>query len=251
MHITHLWAGKIESERLLETYLDQNIYLKAWAAYDHGPSIGGHDEDSEPSPTLRCQFCKETGLDTYDEDLMIFKYYDDLVDINTIARDSQVDTEQLRKLFKKNKMETCNAIIAYQDKSLNPKQFSYQGLLRYLGQLDHPESNSKTNLKHYLWTGEVKVSPAQIIKSTGLQNSEIKNINFYYNKAKKRLDEIIIMEVQDLDLAERMILEVDDMYISPTSNAILVLTLNKDIGINAQQIGQALGLDFISEFDSE
>jgi Immunity protein 22 len=71
----HIWLGNFASDKDLERYLDQKKYLEAWAVYDNEPPTGNEEEDAEPSPELRCDFCKEVDLDTYDEDFMIMKYY--------------------------------------------------------------------------------------------------------------------------------------------------------------------------------
>lgn len=75
MNNKHLWTKQVTSNSLLETYLDQSIYLKAWAKYDHEPPTGNESEHAEPSPNLRCQFREDAGMDTYDEDMMVFRYY--------------------------------------------------------------------------------------------------------------------------------------------------------------------------------
>jgi len=252
MKSIHLWAGYIASRALLETYLDQNIYLKAWAKYDHEPPTGNPEEDAEPSPNLRCQFCKDTGMDIYDEDMMICTYYDRQVDIDVIAKDILVDAAQLGKLLKKNKLENYNAVIAYDDNSLKPKKPSHPTLLKYLGKLDDSELpiGSNTGISHYLWTGDAQLSKAEIIKSTGLKSKEISDLKFFFSKEKKRIDETIILGLRDLDLAERMILKVDSMEISPMANAVLALSLNKSLRINIGEISKKLGMDFIADFDA-
>src|SRR4051812_5234805 len=113
MKSIHIWAGQVGSKEAFETYLDQCVYLKAWAKYDNEPPTGDEDEDAEPSPNLRCQFCKDVGLDIYDEDMMVFRYYDHLVNAATVAKDIQVYSERLVELLKKKQIENCNAVIAY------------------------------------------------------------------------------------------------------------------------------------------
>lgn len=249
----HLWAGHVASKEVLEAYVDQSQYLKAWAKYDNEPSTGNEDEDAEPSPNLRCQFCKDAGIDIYDEDRMILTFYDHQAEFNAIAKDILVDAAQLEKLFKKGKLENCNAIIAYEDNSLKLKKTSDPTLFKYLGQLNNPETStgSKTGMSHYLWTGAVQLSKAEIIKSTGLKNKEISDLKFCYSKEKKRIDEMLILEIQDYDLAESMILKVDSLGISPTANAVLVLSLDNSFKIDIEETNKALGMDFIAEFHTK
>ncbi|EDM38512.1 hypothetical protein PBAL39_20605 [Pedobacter sp. BAL39] len=226
------------------------MYLKAWAKYDHELPTGNEEQDAEPSPNLRCQFCKDLDIDTYDEDMMIFKYYNHLVDADTIAKDLHVDSQQLSKLFEAYKIENCNAVIAYHEDNLKLKKTSQPTLLKHLGQLDNPEmpAGSKTIKSHYLWIGAVKLSKAEIIKSTGLKGKEIDSLNFHYSKEKKRIDETIMLEVQDFDLAERMVLNLDHMGISPTAHAVLLLSADNSFKIDIEEISKTLGMDFIAEF---
>lgn len=246
----HLWVGNFPSRELFEAYLDQSKYLKAWAKYDHEPSTGNPAEDAEPSPNLRCQFCKDTGMDIYDEDMMVFRYDADQVDLDKIAKHISADAAQIGKLLKKNKLENCNAVIAYDDDSLKPKKASRPTLLTYLGKLDDLETStsSKTGMSHYLWIGDVQLSKTEIINSTGLKSKEISELKFLSSKEKKRIDETIILGLGDLALAERMILKVDRMGVPPTANAILVLSLNSNLQINIEEISKNLGMDFIAEF---
>jgi|GEM_PF-1134930 len=250
MKSKHLWVGNFPSRELFEAYLDQSKYLKAWAKYDHEPPIGNPEEDAEPSPNLRCQFCKDTGMDIYDEDMMAFKYYTYQADLETTAKDISADAAQLWKLLKNTKLENFNAVIAYDDNSLKPKKSSRPTLLKYLGKLDNSETSTdpKSGMTHYLWTGNVQLSKAEIIKKTGLKSKEISELKFLSSKEKKRIDETIILGLGDLNLAERMILKVDSMGIPPTANAILVLSLNNSLQINIEKISKDLGMDFIAEF---
>ena len=106
-------------------------------------------------------------------------------------------------------------------------------------------------MSHYLWTGTAKLSKAEIIKSTGRKDKEIDSLTFHHAKEKKRIDEIIMLEVQDFDLAERMILQLDSMGIFPTANAILILSLDNSLKINIEEISKTLGMDFIAEFNAD
>ncbi|RBQ06694.1 immunity 22 family protein [Pedobacter miscanthi] len=248
MKSIHLWAGQVASKALLEAYLDQRIYLKAWAKYDNEPPTGNPEEDAEPSPNLMCGFCKDTGIDIYDEDMMVLRYYTRQADLDKIAKDISADAAQLGKLLRKNKIENFNAVIAYDDNSLKPKKSPYPTLFKYLGKLSDSETStgSKTQTSHYLWTGDVQLSKAEIIKRTGLKSKEISDLKFFFSKEKKRIDETIILGSADLDLAEQLILKVDSLGISQTANAILMLSLNSSIQINIEKISKNLHMDFIA-----
>lgn len=230
MSKVHLWAGQLESGKLLDSYLDQRAYLKAWAKYDHHSPTGNPAEDAEPSPALRCQFCKDTGIDTYDEDQLVYKYYSRPADAEILARDIPGDIKEIKKLFKSKKLSACNAFIAYQDSNINANALPDSALLNYLGQINgnNADHDSGAGLRHYLWIGSNKLSKVQIVKATRLNDSEIKNIHFYYDKVPKRIDEIIILEVPDVELAEQMILKADASAASTETNAMLLLSLDKN-----------------------
>ena len=118
----HIWLGTFGSKKDLEKYLDQKKYMEAWSVYDHEPPTGNEAEDAEPDPELRCDFCKEAGLDTYDEDLMIIKFYETPVDYKTVAHDIIVDDKAFEALCEKFKINSFNSVIAYGDNDLNDEQ---------------------------------------------------------------------------------------------------------------------------------
>ena len=58
MKSKRLWDGHMASKALLEAYLDQSKYLKAWAKYDYEPQTGNLEEGAEPSPLSHaCRVC--------------------------------------------------------------------------------------------------------------------------------------------------------------------------------------------------
>jgi hypothetical protein len=62
----HIWVGNFKNENEFENFLDQKKYLEAWAVYDNESPTGNEKQDAEPSTELRCNFCKEINIDTYD-----------------------------------------------------------------------------------------------------------------------------------------------------------------------------------------
>ena len=108
MSKVHLWAGQLESGKLLDSYLDQRAYLKAWTKYDHDSPTGNPAEDAEPSPALRCQFCKDTGIDTYDEDHLVYKYYSHPANAEILARDIPGDIKEILLSSSVNFMLACS-----------------------------------------------------------------------------------------------------------------------------------------------
>lgn len=97
----HIWVGGFKSVKEFEKFIDQKKYLEAWAVYDNEPPTGDEQQDAEPSAELRCNFCKEINIDTYDEDAIIAKYYKKSALINTIAKDLRVEKSEFETLLKK------------------------------------------------------------------------------------------------------------------------------------------------------
>ena len=108
----HIWTGNFESENELNHYLDQSDYLRAWAVYDNEPATGDAAADEEPSPELRCQFCKENELDDYDRDAMTYCFARNGLAIKEAASVIPTDTTQLGKLVNKSGIDNFNALIA-------------------------------------------------------------------------------------------------------------------------------------------
>ena len=113
---------------------------------------------------LRCDFCKEVDLDTYDEDFMIMKYYKKSVDIKTVAHDILVDEKELEALCKKHKISDFNSVIAYEDNDLREKNASGSTIVKYIGKLEQfsEENLSDDSEVHYLWIGENKIDKRNI-----------------------------------------------------------------------------------------
>lgn len=260
----HIWAGNFKSKKSFEKYLDQRTYLKAWDVYNNEPPTGNPAEDAEPDPALRCDFCKETGLDTYDEDFMIIKYYSKATDVESIAEDTLTDVDELKKLWKKHKLADVNAVIVYEADDLKTKNASKTSELTYLGKVTNISQEEEGGV-HYLWIGETATLSKKltkhltdqdkllevIIKESRMEDDEEAEINFYYNPEKEKLDEMLITQVEDYSIAEKMILKVDEMQLSPTANAILDLVMDENIIIDPAKIGTALGMKYIGRFEHE
>ena len=60
-----IWVGQFNSEADFEKYMDQSAFHRWWKEYD------------EDNKELRCQFCKELGVMSYDEDFLIMKFASD------------------------------------------------------------------------------------------------------------------------------------------------------------------------------
>lgn len=247
----HLWAGNFKSRAHLEKYLDQKKYLQAWAKYNNEQPTGNGEEDGEPDTVLRCKFCKETGLDTYDEDFIAVLYYKNAVSNNSIAEDLCVDEGELAKLLKKNKLGDITSIITYQDNDLDKKSAAGTTMVLYLGTIARvTETHAEAGI-HHLWVGENNLDKKVIRQTIGLEDSDILKINFHFSKKKQRLDEMIITHVDDFNIAEKMILKADEMKAPVECNAILDLYLNGNPKIDVDKIARFLGTTYIGRFEVE
>ncbi|MDI4648031.1 immunity 22 family protein [Cohnella hashimotonis] len=255
----HVWVGYFESEEEFEKFVDQEKYLEAWAIYDNEPPTGG-EEDAEPSPALRCEFCKEVELDTYDEDYIELQYYGKSVDADRIVDAIVADREELGRLWNRHRLDRVNALIAYEDKDLSTESASKSIRTTYLGKVNRNTPNHEIGgaVVHYLWVGESETlsihsseAVRKEIKKLNIDEDAIVNIHFYYSNKKEKLDEMIIMQVEDFNVAESMILKVDELQVSPTANAILDLIVYEPFKIDGSAIGSALGMAYIGKFDAE
>ncbi|MBE9601360.1 immunity 22 family protein [Pedobacter sp. MC2016-24] len=253
MNKIHIWTGKFASQQALNNYLDQQPYLKAWEKYDHEPPTGNQEQDAEPDPSLRCEFCKEISLDIYNEDTIIIKYYPENVAIGKIAKDILVSSSELKDSWSKTSNEEFNTVVAYQDKDLSPANATKTRLLQYLGQLNQTTVKTKKRKAkiHHLWIGEKNLNTKAILKTTGLTPDQMININFYYSKVAGKLDEIIILQVEDFEIAESMILAAAEMAIPDTVHAMLELILSEDAEISVPQVSATLEMHYVGKFIAE
>ncbi|MCS3868603.1 hypothetical protein J3D55_001519 [Chryseobacterium ginsenosidimutans] len=204
----------------------------------------------KPSPELRCDFCKEVDLDTYDEDFMIMKYYKKSVDIKTVAHDILVDEKELEALCKKHKISDFNSAIAYEDNNLSEKKASGSTTVKYIGQLQQAsdENLSDDSTVHHLWVGENKLDKKNILKQAGIDKDKVMKLNYYHTAKSGKLDEILILQVEDYNVAEKMILKVDTMKIT-TANSMLDLVVKGNIKIEGDKIGNNLNMNYIGKFE--
>jgi len=247
----HIWLGTFGSKKELEKYLDQKKYMEAWAVYDHEPPTGNEVEDAEPGPELRCDFCKEVGLDIYDEDLMVIKFYKIPVDHKTVAQDILVDEKEFDALCEVFKTRSFNSVIAYEDNDLNEKAALGSRTIKYIGKLPatSDEDLSDGSYFHYLWVSESKLDKKNILRQAGIDNGNVVKLNYYYTAKSEKLDEILILQIEDYSVAEKMILKADEMKILAASS-ILHLLVKGTFKIDGESTADALEMKYIGKFAS-
>lgn len=247
----HIWLGNFRSEKEFKEYLNQKKYQEAWAVYDHEPPTGKAEEDTEPSPELRCDFCKELGLDTYDEDFIVMRYYRKPVDIKAISRDILVGQTELEPLLKKSKTSIFNSVIAYQDKGLTEKAASGSRTVKYIGNLAEGTGNlADAAAVHHLWIGENKLDKKNIIKQAGIDKDKLIKLNYYHTAKGGKVDELLILQVEEYNVAEKMILKADEMQLL-TASSILELVVQSKVKIDGDSLADVWGMKYIGKFDSE
>lgn len=263
----HLWVGNFKTLASFEDYLDQSEYLKAWDVYNHEPPTGNAEEDAEPDPSLRCTFCKETSLDTYDEDLIILKHYTATVDAARIAEDTLTNKVAIEKLLKKYKLSAINAVIVYADDELSVEDAAKCSSMQYLGTVKQGGVNTKSGDSpvHYVWMGEKETMNRElaakaddkktvlnlIFIESGIDKSDVIKFHYHHSNAKQKLDEMIILQIEDFSAAEKMILKADKMKLPVSANLILDLVVKGNVKVDGEKTGAAFGLKYIGEFESE
>jgi len=104
-----IWVGQFDSEADFEKYMDQSAFRQWWKDYD------------EDNKELRCQFCKELGVMSYDEDFLIMKFTSDGLAglLNLIP----ADTQKISLSMADKNITMANAVICYNCREgISPKK---------------------------------------------------------------------------------------------------------------------------------
>lgn len=247
----HVWFGKFKTEKELKKYLDQNGYLEACSVYDNEPPTGKAEDDKEPNPELRCDFCKEVHLDNYDEDLMIMKYYKNSLNIITIANDIGVDKNELETLLRGHNFIGFNSVVVIENNDLDEKDASRSETIKYIGKLTQSSDRSLSDYEvHYLWIGDNKIDKKNILQQAALNKKDIIKLNYHHTSKSEKLDEILILQIDDYNIAEKMILKVGELRMI-TAHSMLELVVKGTIEIHGKKIADMLGMKYIGKFDKE
>jgi hypothetical protein len=172
--------------------------------------------------------------------------------VNTadVCADILVDNQAFEDLCRKHKINNFNAVIAYEDSDLTKKQASSSETVQYIGKLQQiSEEHDLDSDVHYLWIGENTLDKKNILKQAEINKEDVIKLNYYHTPKSTRLDEILILQVEDYNVAEKMILKTDELKIT-TANSILDLIIKGNKKIEAEKIGNMLGMKYIGTFDS-
>jgi hypothetical protein len=224
----HVWIGTFESEKNFNDYVDQSAYLTAWQMYNDGdPKYEG---DDEPDKNLRCDFCKETGMDFYDEDFIVLQFNKKTFDINQLLSIIPVDINRLLKACKQNALENGNALIYLNDDELKKSDASRCKSMTFLGIFEQTSptvigGEGLQGLNNHLWVGSTQKTKEQFMeyfnqdnkqcqfcKDVGIQNYN-PNALYVYHGEMDFVEEIIKKIIPDENLFDSMLVELKNYNI--------------------------------------
>lgn len=151
-----IWVGQFDSELDFEEYMDQSAFYKWWKEYD---------EDNEE---LRCQFCKELGVMSYDEDFLIMKYASN--GINELLNLIPAQTSKIREAIENVGMSQCNAVVCYNCScGISPRKAKNAVSIKYLGSYKFEQdiegvANSLAGLEYMIWIGTTEKSREEFME---------------------------------------------------------------------------------------
>lgn len=103
------WVGYFPTKNDFEKFMDQTNYLKWWSKdYEHNEIC-----NNKSSLELRCQFCKELGINSYDSDFLIMKYLTESSDIQDFIDFIPTKNEFVLSEFERIGLKKANSLICY------------------------------------------------------------------------------------------------------------------------------------------
>lgn len=140
-----IWVGQFPSEADFEKYMDQSDFYKWWKEYD------------EDNKEMRCPFCKELGIMSYDEDFLIMKFAP--TGMSELLNLIPADTDKIRQAISDAGITDCNAVICYECRQgISPKKAENTTSVKYLGSFEFEmytegDAGSKAGLEYLIWIG--------------------------------------------------------------------------------------------------
>ena len=140
-----IWVGHFDTEEEFEKYMNQDSFYDWWKEYD------------EDNKELSCQFCKELGIMSYDEDFLIMKYAQE--GMNELLNLIPADTDKIKEAMEAAGVKDCNAFVSYECCSgISPKKALNAASVKYLGSFQfelNPEGaeGSMAGLRYLIWLG--------------------------------------------------------------------------------------------------
>jgi hypothetical protein len=222
----HVWIGTFQSEKEFKGYIDQSEYLKAWKMYNNGDDE--YEGEDEPNENLRCLFCKETNMDTYDEDFIVTQFNDKSHDIKQLISVAPADADKLTKACKRLKLEKGNALIYYSADELEKSNASKCKTMTYLGVFEQTTpvvvgGEGLQGLNNHLWAGVTQKTKEQFLeyfkqdgkecqfcKDVGINNYNPNALYVYHGKM-DCAENVIESTVPDKNLFDTMFEELENL----------------------------------------
>ena len=173
-----IWVGQFDSEADFEKYMDQSAFRQWWKDYD------------EDNKELRCQFCKELGVMSYDEDFLIMKFTSDGLAglLNLIP----ADTQKISLSMADKNITMANAVICYNCREgISSKKAENTTTMTYLGTFEfelspNGVSGSTVGLKYMIWIGTTDKNQEEFMEYFN-QDEYLKELRAYEDgQTKKR-----------------------------------------------------------------
>ena len=190
---TMIWVGYFGTEEEFEKYMNQDAFYNWWKEYD------------EDNKELSCQFCKELGIMSYDEDFLIMKYAQE--GMNELLNLIPADTEKIKEAMEVEGVKYCNAFVSYECCSgISPKKALNTTSMKYLGSFKFELDPSGTvgslaGLRYLIWLGTTDKSREEFMEYFN-QEEYMKQLEAYESgQTKKRPDpELRCRFCKDIDL---------------------------------------------------
>ncbi len=151
-----IWVGQFPSEAEFDKYMDQSDFYKWWKEYD------------EDNKEMRCQFCKELGVMSYDEDFLIMKYAP--TGMSELINLIPANTEKITDALKAECITDCNAVICYNCRSgISPQKAINTTSVKYIGSYEfdlNPTgvAGSLAGLEYLVWIGTTDKSREEFME---------------------------------------------------------------------------------------
>ena len=222
----HVWIGTFQSEIEFNGYIDQSAYLKAWQMYNNGDDE--YEGEDEPNENLRCPFCKETNMETFDEDFIVIQFNEKSHDIKQLISVTPADADKLTKACKGLKLEKGNALIYYTADELEKSNASKCKTMNYLGVFEQTTptvvgGEGLQGLNNHLWAGVTQKSKEQFMeyfnqdgkecqfcKDVGINNYNSEALYVYHGKMDYS-ENVINSTVPDKNLFDSMFEELENL----------------------------------------
>lgn len=128
----HIWLGTFDNEGDFEKYFDTTPYLRAWAKYNNEPPKDG-DTNTEPDDELVCDFCKEIGVTTIDEDFL-YAFYEPSGNFDLLLSRIPANLKKITQAYKDKGITHANTFIVYTANELEDAHPEQSKGMIYIGE---------------------------------------------------------------------------------------------------------------------